>query len=211
MSRNEKYLYSYVVTIDKGLAPNPFWGYCTLAVCAPNHGGIKAKKDHWIIGTGTANKKIDNGRRGNKLIFAMQISEVLYFGDYYNDARFEVKKPIANGTWRQRCGDNMYYEQNGTLKQHYPCVFHCSSGDRTKDKKHPYVFIAERFYYFGKNAVEIPKEYKKLIKTGIGCNKYKQGDDIVQGFLSWLGTSFKSGIHGEPYDRERDEKNCTSC
>ena len=31
----------YIAVLDTGLAPNPFWGYCTLAVCTPNHMGIR--------------------------------------------------------------------------------------------------------------------------------------------------------------------------
>ena len=208
MSRSENFLYSYIVKIDTGLAPNPFWGYCTLAVCTPNHMGIRANENDWIIGTGSTNRRIDGGRRGGKLIFAMQISEVLHFADYYRNQRFEAKKPIASGTWRQRCGDNMYYEQNGILKQHHPCVFHCTFGDRIKDKKHPYVFIAKHFYYFGEKAEDIPEKYGRLIKKGIGCSKHKQDDVTVQNFLSWLENNFKPGIYGKPFDREKDCKSC---
>lgn len=43
-------LYSYIVKTDKGLAPNPFWGWCTLALCTPNHMGIKANQSDWIVG-----------------------------------------------------------------------------------------------------------------------------------------------------------------
>jgi hypothetical protein len=32
-------LRSYIVRVDTGLAPNPFWGFCTLALCTPNHQG----------------------------------------------------------------------------------------------------------------------------------------------------------------------------
>jgi hypothetical protein len=43
-------LYSYIVRQDTGLAPNPFWGWCTLAVCTPNHQGSKAKRGDWVAG-----------------------------------------------------------------------------------------------------------------------------------------------------------------
>ena len=92
-------LCSYVVKWDRGLAPNPFWGYCTLAVCTPNHMGIRAQNGDWFIGTETV-------ERGNKLIFAMRVAEVLRFDQYHSDPRFDTKKPVVNGTWRQRCGDN---------------------------------------------------------------------------------------------------------
>ena len=44
-------LYSYVMIYDTGFAPNPFWGYCTLATCKP---GIRrpAEQGDWIIGSG---------------------------------------------------------------------------------------------------------------------------------------------------------------
>ena len=30
-------LLKYVMTSDKGLAPNPYFGVCSLALCTPNH------------------------------------------------------------------------------------------------------------------------------------------------------------------------------
>ncbi len=86
-------LCSYVVKFDAGLAPNPYGEYCTLAVCTPNHMGIKLTKGDWIMGTETV-------ARGNKLIYAMQVDEVLYFDTYYHDPRFETKKPATSGQSR---------------------------------------------------------------------------------------------------------------
>ena len=28
-------LFTYVIVSDSGFAPNPYWGYCTLATCKP--------------------------------------------------------------------------------------------------------------------------------------------------------------------------------
>ena len=194
-------LCSYIITNDKGLAPNPFWGYCTLAVCTLNHMGIRAENGDWLMGTTTT-------YRGNKLIFAMQVSEVLLFNLYYNDIRFEKKKPVMDGTWRQRCGDNMYYQgENGEWKQHRS-IYHLDKSTMEKDLKHPFVFIAEHFYYFGENAVEIPLEYKDLIWRRQGC-KCKHATENVEGFLNWLQTNFSPGIHGKPYDI--DEAGCNDC
>src|SRR5262245_31415483 len=43
-------LYSYVVARDYGFAPNPFYGFCTLATCKPD---IRRTADigDWIVGT----------------------------------------------------------------------------------------------------------------------------------------------------------------
>ncbi len=53
-----------VLKTKKALAPNPFWDYCTLAVCTPNHMGIRAEPGDWFLGTTTS-------ERGNKLLYAM--------------------------------------------------------------------------------------------------------------------------------------------
>jgi hypothetical protein len=185
-------LYSYVVTIDHGLAPNPFWGYCTLAVCTPNHMGIKAQKDDWIIGTSP-------NSQGNKLVYAMQISEVLSFETYHADVRFEKKKPVVNGSWRQRVGDNMYYKgQQGQWVQHRT-IQHLSPEFIKKDLKYPFVFIAEYFYYFGDKAISIPIEYQELIWKRQGC-KFNHDPVIVEKFLMWLKVNFDSGVLGNPKD-----------
>ena len=185
-------LYSYVVVHDTGFAPNPFWGHCTLAACTPNHMGIRPQKEDWIIGT----EPIDSG---NKLIYAMQVSDVLPFEKYYNDPKFEKKKPSVNGTGRQCCGDNIYYKDaTGAWRQHYS-LYHCEPEQIEQDLKHPYVFIAEHFYYFGNRAETIPSKYASLIwqRQGVKCN---HDPDVVKGFLDWLQNSFKPGIHGEPYN-----------
>jgi hypothetical protein len=194
-------LYSYVVTIDHGLAPNPFWGYCTLACCTPNHMGIKAQKDDWIIGTSP-------NYRDNKLIYAMHVSEVLSFDTYFSDARFEKKKPVINGSWRQRVGDNMYYKgQQGQWVQHRT-IQHPSPVLIKKDLKYPFVFIAEYFYYFGDKAIEIPIDYQDLIWKSQGC-KCNHDPVIVEKFLMWLKVNFDPGVLGNPIDNnECQSKMC---
>ena len=189
-------LCSYIVKYDLGVAPNPFGEYCTLAICTPNHMGVKLNKGDWIMGTETA-------ARGNKLIYAMKVDEVLSFDRYYNDPRFEYKKPRKDGTWVEQSGDNMYFkDETGVWRQH-PTIHHTSPEDMKKDLRYPKVFIAKWFYYFGKNAVPIPEAYQALIKKGKGCICDHKDMDIVDGFLNWLQQNFKPGRHGEPHDRPR--------
>jgi hypothetical protein len=92
-------LYSYIVRQDTGLAPNPFWGWCTLAVCTPNHQGSKAKRGDWIAG-------FLSKERGHRFLYAMEVIEVLDLDEYYRDSRFVLKKPDLRGNWQQRCGGN---------------------------------------------------------------------------------------------------------
>ena len=46
-------IYSYIVRYDSGFAPNPFYGYCTLANCKPIIRG-HAQVNDWVVGTGSA-------------------------------------------------------------------------------------------------------------------------------------------------------------
>ena len=94
-------LRSYIVRHDKGLAPNPFWDWCTLAVCTPNHQGSRLDVGDWIAG-------FLEKKRGYKFLYAMEISEILGLDEYFRDPRFSAKKPNLRGSWTKRCGDNFY-------------------------------------------------------------------------------------------------------
>ena len=192
-------LHTYVVKHDRGFAPNPFWGYLTLATCKP---GIRkcAQKGDWVVGTGSV---INVG--SGMLIYAMRIAEVLPLERYYNDPRFQAKKPDIRGTWRQRCGDNIYFKgDDGEWKRHHS-EYHRKQVEMGKDLSGRNVLIADHYYYFGKNAVEIPPKYSDLLV--VRGYKYRHGLETVKGFLDWLKTSFKPNIHGDPQDNSR----CNGC
>lgn len=168
-------LYSYIVKHDTGLAPNPFWDYCTLAVCTPNHMGIKPEKKDWVVG-------FLSKERENRLLYAMKISEVLCFDGYYKDPRFKKKIPNSRGNWKQRCGDNFYYlNKKGDWVKHQS-DFH--EDQIEKDIKHPFVFISEHFYYFGDKA-KIAKGFEPLIinRCGVKCDHDQR---LVDKFIRWL-------------------------
>ncbi len=67
-------LFTYVVARDYGFAPNPFYGYCTLATCKPQIRST-ASIGHWVIGTGVKTKYDLAGH----LIYAMKVDEVTLF------------------------------------------------------------------------------------------------------------------------------------
>src|SRR5712672_36303 len=95
-------LYSYVVARDYGFAPNPFMGVCTLATCKPKI-RAKAKIGDWVVGTGVASRK-----RSGRLVYAMRVSAAMTFNEYWNDPRFQDKKPNMRGSKKQAFGDNIY-------------------------------------------------------------------------------------------------------
>jgi hypothetical protein len=193
-------LCSYVVTNDTGFAPNPFWGHCTLAACTPNHMGVRLEPGDWIFGNQTV-------ARGNGLVYAMEVVETLGFDRYYRDPRFKKKKPILNRTWQEACGDNIYFrDAQGVWKQHRS-VFHTSPEEIRKDLRHHDVFVAEKFYYFGAEAIEIPSPFRELIQQRQGCS-CKHDQRTVRGFLEWLRDNFEPGIHGLPADGRESNRCC---
>ncbi len=60
-------LYSYIVASDTGLAPNPFFGVCTLAYCKPRIRSTASECDY-VVGIGP---RCD----GNPVVYAMRITE----------------------------------------------------------------------------------------------------------------------------------------
>lgn len=97
---------SYVLKHDSGFAPNVSHGYCTLATCKPRI-RRKASIGDWIIGTGSATK----GDPQERLMFAMRVDEALTFDEYFDDPRFEYKKPL-DGDLYDKNGDNIYYTES---------------------------------------------------------------------------------------------------
>src|ERR1700754_76600 len=104
-------LYSYIVRYDIGFAPNPYFGWCTLATCKPNIRGSASVGD-WVAGVGPR-RRLDGC-----VVYAMQIAETLTFDDYWVDARFQRKKPDVRGTVKHRYGDNIYHrDESGAWQQ----------------------------------------------------------------------------------------------
>lgn len=189
-------LCSYAIVHDAGFAPNPFGGYCTLAACTPNHQGLRLSQGDWLVGHATADRE-------HGLIYAMRVSEVLDFDAYYNDPRFDYKKPRLDKTWREARGDNIYYlADDGSWIQYHPTLFHGTLQNRIQDTRHPRVFISDHFYYFGENTPMIPEQFGTLVRDRQGC-KCSYPEEHVRAFVKWLQANFNPGTHGNPRDLEQ--------
>jgi hypothetical protein len=185
-------LCSYVVKHDSGFAPNPYHGFCTLAACTPNRTGKRFERGDWLIGHSTK-------ARGQRLVYAMCISEVLDFDEYYRDPRFAAKKPRSGPSWADVCGDNIYHHEGGDWVMD-PNLSHDPDVYLRKDTKNPRVFISDHYFYFGDNAPNLPAEFGALIweRQGVSC---KNDPQVAVKFVAWLQSTHRPGIHGEPMDR----------
>jgi hypothetical protein len=183
-------LCTYILTKDTGLAPNPYWDFCTLAVCTPNRQGARLEDGDMIVG-------FRSKAQGHKLVFAMDVSEQMDMDDYFHDQRFQHKKPDLKGDWKQRCGDNFYSRNpDGTWRQHRN-RFHIGADYLAKDTRRSNVFIAERFWYFGRGARDVPDELRGVVAgRGIRVNHPRK---VVANFRDWVEL-LPTGIHGLPND-----------
>lgn len=201
-------LYTYVLDHDLGLAPNPFWGYCTLAVCKPRI--RKSKKlsiGDWIIGTGSrALEKRHSRKKGvyvNNLIYAMEVNEVVSMQEYWNDPRFQIKKPNVDGSLAKMYGDNIYsLDNNGEWKQLNSAH---SLSDNDVNEKHLKVdtgglnvIISNNFYYLGDKCIKIPEQFESLICKGRGERRFEEilCDDLI----NWIKSTQTKGVTGDPID-----------
>jgi len=184
-------LCSYVVVHDVGFAPNPFHGYCTLAACTPNHQGLRLQPGDWLLGN-------SNAATGNRLIYAMRVSESMDFDEYFHDSRFAAKKASRRG-WQNRCGDNIYHRDESGAWRQALAFHHTEPGRLEKDTKHPRVFISDYFFYFGDQAPNLPAEFGSLIWTSQGC-RCNHDPETVTAFVEWLTSTYAPGLHGPPRD-----------
>lgn len=201
-------LFTYVIEHDLGLAPNPFFGYCTLAVCKSDLRKNKVLKvGDWVIGTGSKSLEKKSGRKQiGKLIYAMEVNEILPVEDYWDDIRFQDKKPNIYGSLVKMYGDNIYEKDtNGKWIQHLS-AHSLPNGEVNEDYlnddiRGKRILISTNFYYFGDNSVEIPKELSGFIVKKQGY-KYKDFDlKNIESFISWIKSlKISPGVYGDPID-----------
>lgn len=129
----------------------------------------------------------------------MSVDERIHMNDYFNDPRFQQKKPNMEGDWQQRCGDNFYQKQSDGLWLQYPNPFH--TGLLEVDTRNPYVFVGREFWYLGRRRVTTPPEFMCMVgRRGARVN---HPEYLVEKFMKWVRTTFKTGITALPLDAEQ--------
>ena len=185
-------LYSYIVKHDTGFSPNPFWGYCTLADCKP---AIRrsAEIGDWIVG-------LSPKATGNRVVFAMQVREILTFSEYFLEDRFKTKIPdFSKRMVVYKCGDNIYEPLSEGKFRQLQSMHSIGLEENPKTKAHDLggknVLISSTFHYFGAAGPELPEELFEL-KVG-RAHKNRFSHQIIQAFLLFIG-SYPRGINGPP-------------
>lgn len=155
----------------------------------------------WIVG-------LSPKAKGNRVVYAMRVDEILPFERYYRDPRFADKIPDSNkGEAACEFGDNIYKplicnpQRNDDFEQAKPSKHGPKDKDRDLSGKN--VLISWNFHYFGAIGPELPEELKDL-KVGIGykCNFQ---DGVVKQFIKFIEKQPKGRISQPSIGRLKDK------
>lgn len=185
-------LYSYIVKHDTGFSPNPFWGCCTLADCKP---AIRrtAEVGDWIVG-------LSPKACGNRVVFAMEVDEILDYASYNRDGRFTNKIPdYSRGEVVWRAGDNIYKPLPTGGFQQLRSMHSRGDEETPETKAHDLggvnVLVARNFYYFGGSGPELPQHLEEL-KVG-RAHKNRFTRETIRDFLEFI-SSYPQGVSAPP-------------
>lgn len=177
-------LYTYVVTHDTGFAPNPFWGWCTLANCKPTI-RRNAKAKDWIVG-------LSPKASGNRVVFAMEVDTIAEdYASYFRDRRFAKKIPdYTRGEVVWKTGDNIYEPLlNGGYRQ-LRSMHSLGDEENPKTKAHDLggkrVLAAKKFHYFGASGPQLPPRLE-VIKVKRG-HKSRFTETVIRDFLKFISS-----------------------
>jgi hypothetical protein len=210
-------LYSYILRIDDGAAPNPFWNVCTLTICKP---AIRrtAKIGDWIIGTGSKNSKCNDGNiydLSDSLVYAMKVSNKMTLADYDNYCKQKLPNKIPswfNKDWRRRMGDCIYNfsTEEPTIRKSVH-----NETNRKTDLSGLNTLLSNCFYYFGEEARPIPQQLKQIIKQNQG-HKVIEQKELVENFENWIREFKVNKLYAHPqlrheFDRAPTEEQISKC
>lgn len=193
-------LYTYKITRDFGFAPNPYFGFCTLATCKPKirHG---CKIGDWIAGFGGLNTIA-----ANKLVYLMQVNEKLNFDEYWDDQRFQNKKPCFNKSIKHCYGDNIYHhDENDNWFQensHHSLVDGINYLNLEHDTSVNKVVISEKYWYFGREAINLCDDLSAIIPKNRGHRKFinLEAEKYITLLLNYINNSgYLNRVNGLPF------------
>lgn len=191
-------IYSYKITRDYGFAPNPFFGVCTLATCKPKIRQYAHVGD-WILAFGGKHSMVPG-----KLVCLMRVDETMTFDEYWDDERFQCKKPMFNRSFKYCYGDNIYHHaEDGTWIQensHHSKEDGVNEINLTHDTRTNRVLISRTYWYFGFDALKLSNNYKELLPYVRDYN-HLHSEELNfkwENFQKWIKKKFAMGQHGLP-------------
>lgn len=204
------HVYMYAVTYDLGFAPNPFGGLCSLACCKPEI-RRKAEPGDWVLGlTGT------RLRPALRLVFAMQVTRISNFDDYWSSPEFAGRRAKRNGSQKSQVGDNIYHRDGPDSPWVQEDSVHSRAGgaqcdlNTDHDTRVNRILLSDRFIYLGERAVAIPAH----LLQGLGyCKNPRDRRKFAIGeaaaLIAWVEDLIESdgGLAGDPINFDQTAMN----
>jgi hypothetical protein len=181
-------LSAYIVKVDSGFSPNPFGRRCTLACCKPAV-RRKCEPGDIILGSGS----VPSGLSG-KLIYAMKVSEVLSFEEYW--IQHPSKRPSPRNSISRR-GDNIWHLESDGWNG-VEGAFH-DERHRDHDLSGKKALVSNEFFYFGQDAIDLPEKFSVMLATTQG-HKNTRDEKLITRFWNWLGRKHRRGRIGPPME-----------
>ena len=199
---SEPDFFVYRVEHDRGLAPNPFFGTCSLAVCKSQIRGC-AKLDDVVIGTASYGRKTPAGRpAGGSAVFVMRVTAVTDFQAYRRD--FARKRPIMNGSRLRAAGDAIYWHDGADW--HQDNSLHSLPGGilSEPDLKDDVlaadrILLSDDFTYWGNRAPALPAQLAHLGRSNLR-NQRKFSTIEKADLKLWALAQLGQGRVGMPID-----------
>jgi hypothetical protein len=190
-------LYSYVLRYDRGAAPNPYAGICTLVICKPKIRSA-AKIGDWIVGLGSSNSPI--GDISTSVVYAMKVTNKLTMKAYDQFCKASLREKVPqweSQDYSLRMGDCIYDYGNGEYPKIRKSV-HCEV-QRRPDLSGKYALLSNHFYYFGDQPVLLPEYLYPIIQRTQG-HKSNLNQPYVQIFVNWIESLGyqKNELYGKP-------------
>ncbi len=211
---------AYVLTVNSGLAPNPFFGVCTLALCTPNHMRANLGSGDYLVGMSSRTLMHRHGWYEPRILYAMKIDSVLDLDDYY--AKYPAKRGDSNGSSIEQVGDAIYKKNDsGDLEHIKESEEHL--GLEEQDINGNRVFIGKTYWHFGAKITSLPDgNWAQILSHSFRGIRYiyntqnrsnsRWSDADLEQFLGWLNR-YPKGIIGMPVDMTSvdDEPQRHSC
>lgn len=190
-------LFSYKLKNDTGFAPNPFFGVLTLATCKPQIRKSKRVGD-WIAGF--TSKALCGDEVGEeKLIYLMQVTDKIHISEYFSHPDFQNKIPnLSCEEFVYQAGDNIYKLQGNDFIQ-LENRNHALN-DKSRDLSGEFVLVSTKFYYFGKNPLEIPDYLRPKIPVGQSPRgSLTHNFERATEFINFVTENFAVGVYSAPH------------
>ena len=199
-------LFTYKVAYDKGVAPNPYCGVCTLAICKPKIRSA-AKKEDIIVGFGC-------GKDSGRIVYCMVVDKKLSWHEYTELCKSDamLRGKIPNNEFEP--GDCIWIsDENGGYKCLPSWSGHGEDAYQRDVLDGKNVLLGGKFWYFGRGdqyEIILPPELKRITPRKQG-HRSNSNNPFISDFIDFfnrvlhekdISVGGKLGEPAEPASRQ---------